>query len=113
MDEENSVKKQVQKVVTKFINDCIRATPKSVIVDIHPNSVVATLQGIVPPVERDYAKAEQACELLEKFYGNIFNVRKKVLENIVGDVLGKVINSSMLRVDPASGNAVIMFTLAD
>ena len=113
MNEENSIKQQVEEAVATFTYDYMGVTPKSVVVDIHSRSVLATLQGIIPPVERDYAKGEESRDLIEKCYNNVFDVTKKAFEAALEDILGQVIQSSMLRVNPESGDGVMIFNLAD
>ena len=111
MDTQQSLEQQVVKVVTKFTDEYLKMTPESVLVDVHPHCVLVTLQGIVPPVERDYAKGEQACELLEKCYSSAFSIIRRPLEKALGRILGQLIESSMLRVALDSGNCVIIFNL--
>jgi uncharacterized protein YbcI len=114
MNEENGIKPQVEKAVTKFAKDYIGVTPKSVVVDIHAQSVLATLQGIIPPVEKDYANGEpEGGDLLEKCYSNAFDTTKKAFEAELENILGQVVESSMLRIDPRSGNAVMILNLTD
>ena len=114
MDEDNSPKMQIEKVVTEFVNDYLQATPKSVSVDIHAADVVVTLQGIVPPVEKDLANSNpEGRALLEKCYSDAFDTTKGEVEQMLENILGRAIESSMLRIDPRSGNAVVIFNLAD
>ena len=109
----SQLKQQVEEAVTTFACDYMGVKPKSVVADVHSCSIVATLQGIIPPVERDYAKGQESRELIEKCYNNVFDVSKKVFEKSLEDMLGKVIQSSMLRVNPESGDGVMLFNLAD
>jgi len=75
---------------------------------------LATLQGIIPPVEKDYAEGEPAGrDLLVKCYNNVFDVAKKAFEAALENMLGQVIQSSMLTVNPKSGDGVMIFNLAD
>ena len=113
MEEDNDLKQQVEEAVATFAYDYMGVTPKSVVVDIHSRSVLATLQGIIPPVERDYAKGEESRELIEKCYNNVFDAAKKAFEAALENMLGQVIQSSMLRVNPESGDGVMIFNLAD
>jgi len=114
MEENNNLKQQVEEAVATFAYDYMGVTPKSVVADIHSCSVLATLQGIIPPVERDYAEGEpEARDLLEKCYNNVFDVAKKAFEAALENILGQVIQSSMLTVNPESGNGVMIFNLAD
>ena len=111
MDTQLALEQQVVKVVTKFANEYLKMTPESVLVDIHPHCVLVTLQGIVSPAEKDYARGEQAGELIEKCYSNSFSIIRKPLEKAVGRILGKIIENSVLRVVLESENCVIIFNL--
>ena len=113
MEEGDNLKQQVEEAVATFAYDFMGVTPKSVVVDIHSCSVLATLQGIIPPVERDYAKAGGSRELIEKCYNNVFDAAKKAFEAALENMLGQVIQSSMLSVNPESGDGVMIFNLAD
>lgn len=113
MEEDDKLKQQVEEAVTTFASDFMGVKPKSVVADIHSCSVLATLQGIIPPVERDYAKGQESRELIEKCYNNVFDVSKKTFESVLEKMLGKIILSSMLRVNPESGDGVMLFNLAD
>lgn len=113
MEEDDNLKQRVEEAVATFVYDYMGVTPKSVVADIHSCTVLATLQGIIPPVERDYAKGEESRELIEKCYNSVFNVAKKAFEAVLENILGQVIQSSMLRVNPESGDSVMIFNLAD
>jgi uncharacterized protein YbcI len=114
MTEKNSTKQQVEEAVATFAYDFMGVTPKSVVADIHSHSVLATLQGIIPPAERDYAEGEpEGRDLLEKCYNNVFDVAKKAFEAALENILGQIIQGSMLRVNAESGDGVMVFNLAD
>lgn len=113
MEEDNKLKQQVEEAVATFACDYMGVKPKSVVADIHSCSVLATLQGIIPPVERDYAKGQESRELIEKCYNSVFDVSKKAFEAALENMLGKVIQSSMLRVNAESGDGIMLFNLAD
>jgi len=114
MEEDNNLKRQVEGAVATFAYDYMGVTPKSVVVDIHSCSFLATLQGIIPPAEKDYAQGEpKGRDLLETCYNNAFDVAKKAFETALEDILGQVIESAMLRVNPESGDGVMIFNLAD
>ena len=114
MEEDNNLKQQIEETVATFAYDYMGATPKSVVADIHSCSVIAILQSIIPPVEKDFANGDpEECDLLEKCYNNVFNVAKKAFEATLENILGQVIQSSMLKIDPRSGNAVMIFNLED
>lgn len=113
MEQDDTLKTQIEDVVAKFANDYMGVKPKSIIADLHSHSVLATLQGIIPPVERDYAREGESRELVEKCYNSVFDVSKKALESALESILGKVVESSMLRVNLESGNGVMVFNLRE
>jgi len=114
MGEENSIKPQVEEVIAKFINDYLQTTPKSVSIDIHASDIIATLHGIIPPVEKDLANSDpEGRDLLEKCYSDTFDVSKGTVEQELGNILGRAIENSMLKIDPRSSNAVMIFNLAN
>ena len=58
MNGENSMKQRVEETIATFAYDYMGATPKSVVAVIHSCSVIATLQSIIPPVEKDFANGD-------------------------------------------------------
>jgi len=112
MDKKEKREHQIAEAMAMFARYHMPIAPKLVSVSIHPHCVVATLRNIVAPAERNCAREEKSCRLLEEFYGNIFNAEKRVLEVAVGNILGQLIGNSILWVDPKSGDGVIMFTFA-
>ncbi len=114
MEEDSILKKQVEEAVATFAYDYMGVTPKSVVADIHPCSVLATLHGIIPPVEKDFANGDlEGRDLLEKCYNNVFDVAKKAFEAALENILGQLVQSSMLTVNPESGDGVMIISLAD
>ena len=112
MDKKEKPEHQIAKAMATFAKYNMPIAPKSVSVGIYPHCIVATLQDIVAPAEKNYAEKEKSCRLLEEFYGNIFGAKKRLLEVAVGSILGQLIGNSILWVDLKSGNGVIMFTFA-
>jgi len=112
MDRKKKSEQQIAEAMTTFAKYHMPIAPKLVSVGIHPHCVVATLRDIVAPAEKNYAEKEKSCRLLEEFYGNIFNAKKRLLEVAVENILGQLIGNSILWVDPKSGDGVIMFTFA-
>ena len=92
MGKENSIKQQVEEAIATFAYDYMGTTPKSVVADIHSDSVTATLQGIVPPVEKDFDNDDpEGRDFLEKCYNNVYDVAKKAFEAALENMLGQVI----------------------
>ncbi len=112
MDRKKKSEQQIAEATTTFAKCHMPIVPKSVSVGIYPHCIVATLQDIVAPAEKNYAEREKSCRLLEEFYGNIFNAKKRLLEVAIEHILGQLIVNSVLCVEPKSGNGVIMFTFA-
>ena len=114
MGKENSLKLQVEQAVARYVDDYLQALPKSVSIDIHAADVVVTLQGIVPPVEKDFAQSDpERRALLERCYSDAFDTTKGQVEKMLENILDRAIQSSMLRIDPRSGNAVMVFNLSE
>jgi len=113
MEQEDKLKLQIEEVVAKFADDYMGAKPKSIVADVHSRSVLVTLQGIIPPVERDYAKEGESRELVEKCYNSVFDVSKKAFESALESILGRTVQSSMLNVNLESGDGVMVFNLEE
>ena len=111
MEQEDKLKQRIEEAVAKLSCDCMGVTPKSVVADVHSRSVLVTLQGIIPPVERDCAKEPESRELVEKCYNSVFDVSKRTFESALENILGRAVRSSMLRVDLESGDGVMLFNI--
>ncbi len=113
MEQQDKLKLKIEEAVAKFAGDYMGVSPKTVVADIHSRSVLVTLQGIVPPVEKDYAKEAESRELVEKCYNSVFDVSKKAFESALEDILGRTVQSSMLRVNLDSGDGVMVFNVEE
>ncbi|MFA5239885.1 MAG: Na-translocating system protein MpsC family protein [Phycisphaerae bacterium] len=113
IDNNRLPERQIAEATTAFAKSNMPVTPDLVSVGIHPHCVIAALRAIIAPAEKNYAEKEKSCRLVEEFYDNIYNAEKKILETAVENILGRLIESSILWVEPKSGNGVIMFTFAE
>jgi hypothetical protein len=71
------------------------------------------MENIVPPVEQDYARDGQDHELLDKSYAAVYGCTRRMAEIELEQILSRGIKSSTMHVDPESGNALVVFNLAD
>ena len=113
MELENQLQGQIAQVLIRFAEIHLRAKPRAALVDIHEHSILVTLEDILPPVERDYARDNEGYELLDKSYTRVFACMRRMAEIELELILGRRIKNSILRVDPESGNALLVFNLAD
>ncbi len=75
--------------------------------------VVITLDDIVPPVERDYARDSENHELLDRSYAGVYQCTRRMAEIELEQILDRRIKNSIMHVDPKSGNAFLVFSLTD
>jgi len=113
MKKEKSLKQQLRNAAAAFVGEYLRVTPKSILVDLHAADVVITLQGIVPPVEKDFAHGDvERRALLERCYGDAFDAAKTDFANTLETIMDRAVESSMLRIDLESGSGVMIVSLA-
>ena len=112
MEREKQLREQIAQALLRFAEVHLRVKPHAALVDIHERSVVVTLENIVPPVERDYARDNQGYELLDKSYTGVYACTRRMAEIELERILDRHIKNSILRVDPESGNAFLVFSLA-
>ena len=112
MNEQNQLKQQIIEAVSSFQKDQMAVTCESITVNFHTDTIVVTLDGASCPAEKDYAQDREARELLERFYGELFDVIKPILEARVQEILGRQIRQSRLNIYPQSGAGVIVLALA-
>lgn len=112
MNNEDRLKQRIVEAVSSFQRDQLAVTCESIAVDVHTDTLVVTLRGATCPAERNYARDREAQTLLERFYGELFDVIRPVLEARIQAILGRQVQGSRLSIDPESGAGVILLTLA-
>ena len=112
MKAHKELKRRIADAVTRFENDQMSVRPESVSVDIHARSLVVSFQGAACPAEKHYAREPQAGELLQRFYGGVFEAARPILESAIQEILKVRIERSRLVVIPQTGDGVILFTFA-
>jgi uncharacterized protein YbcI len=113
MEHEKQLQGRIAQVLMRFANAHLQVKPHAALVDIHEHSIVVTLENIVPPVERDYARDCHENELLDKSYAGVYACTRRMAEIELEKVVNRNIKNSIMRVDPESGNALLLFNLAD
>lgn len=113
MKSQEELAQRVIDAVTRFERDQMSITPADVSVDLHPGSLVVTFRGATSPAERDRARDVQARERLERFHREVFDQVKPALETAIQDILGRTVVRSSYNLDVASGDGVILFSLAE
>lgn len=111
MDEQERLRQQIAAAVSDFQRTQMAVSCESVAVDFHDETLVVTLRGATSPAERDYARNREARELLEKFYHQLFEVIKPILEARIQEITRRQVQRSRLDIDPESGTGVILATL--
>ena len=112
MNKQDRLKQQIIEAVSSFQEAQLAVVCESITVDFHPDDLVVTLSGATCPAEREYARDRNARELLERFYNELFEVIKPILEGKIQDILGRKVQRSRLNIDPCSGAGVILLALA-
>ncbi len=112
MNGQDRLKQQIIEAVGSFQEAQLAVTCESIVVDFHSDNLVVTLRGATCPAERDYARDKRARELLERFYSELFDVIKPILEAKIQEILGRKVRRSRLNIDPESGAGVILLTFA-
>lgn len=112
MEHANPLQQRIGQALIRFVGLHFRMQPQSIWVDIHERSLVVTLEDIVPPVERDYARDNRNQELIDQSYSQVFACMRHLAENEVEQILDQPVKNSIMRVDTESGNAYVVFNLA-
>jgi uncharacterized protein YbcI len=113
MEQTSQLQDLVARMLMRFIESQTHFKPRRALVDLHNHSIVATLEDIVPPVERDYARDHKNGDLLDQAYMRVFESVRHLLEMEIERVLDRQIKNSFLRVDADSGNGYVVFNLAE
>ncbi|MBE0537876.1 MAG: DUF2294 family protein [Phycisphaerae bacterium] len=109
MNKQKSLKQQVRNAAAEFVGEHLRWTPKAILIDMHAAQCILTLQHIVPPVEKEFAHGDaERRALLERCYSDAFDAAKENFECTLANIVDRPVESSMLRIDPESGNGVMI-----
>lgn len=100
---------QIEDAVSQFFGTYMSARSESVLVDLHDSHVLVTLQQVVCPAEREYARERRSRERLERLFSETFDTVKAELETAVARIVGGTVRQSRLSVDPLTGDAVVVF----
>ena len=111
MDEQDQLTQQIAAAVSEFQKTQMAVSCESVAVDFHDETLVVTLTGTTSPAERNYARDPRARELLERFYHQLFEVIKPILETRIQEITQRQVRRSRLDIDPESGTGVILAML--
>jgi uncharacterized protein YbcI len=113
MKQMSQAQDRIARMLMRFIESHMHFKPRKALVDVHEHSIVATLDDIVPPVERDYAREHKHNDLLDQSYTRVFESVRHLLEIEIEQILDRRVNNSLLRVDADSGNGYVVFNLAE
>jgi uncharacterized protein YbcI len=113
MEQEKQLQGQIAQILMRFANVHLQVKPHTALVDIHEHSIVVTLENIVPPVERDYARDFHEHELLDKSYASVYACTRRMAEIELENLVNRNIINSIMRVDLESGNALLLFNFMD
>jgi len=113
MEHVKDLQTRIARALIQFAKIHLRIEPRATLIDVHEHRIVVTLEDVVPPVERDYARDNKGRELLERSYAGVFECTRQMAETELEQILGRTIKGSIMRVDPESGNALMVFSLAE
>ncbi len=106
------VREKISELVREYGNEQMSIRPKAISVDVHSQSVVVILEGVLHPAEINMAKERFSRDLIERMYAELFNVSKPILQSRMERLLHRSIDRSFFAVEPQFGNAVIVFFLS-
>jgi len=109
---QETVEERIATAITRFEIAQMATRPESVSVALRPNHVVATLEGVACPAERDYSTDAISRRRLDELHARTFEAAKMDLENEVAGILGREVSNSSYTVDPQTGSGVILLALA-
>ncbi len=104
-------KKLIGEEVKKFFSEQMSINPEEVIVDMHSDCIVVTLQNAIPAAEVAYASDNNSSYLLSEFYGDMYQQSKSLLESSLKDAAGIRIADSCINYHPKSGNLIVIINL--
>ena len=111
MDTQEKLKQQVADAARGFFEEHMSMTPESILVDIHSDCLVVTLNNAICMAETAYTKEELSRNLLARFYKDTFDASKLIFESSVGKVIPQRITESFMSLHPESGKCVIVVSV--
>ena len=111
MDTQETLKQQVADAARWFFEEHMSMTPESILVDIHSDCLVVTLNNAICMAETAYTKEELSRNLLARFYKDTFDASKLIFEASVDKVIPQRITGSFMSLHPESGTCVIVVSV--
>lgn len=111
MDNEEKLKQQVTEVAKRFFAEHMSMKPESIVVDIHSDCLVITLEKVIPQAETAYIQDVLSQDRLERFYKDTYDASKLIFETAVGKVFPQRITGSCMSIHPSLGKCVIVVSV--
>ena len=111
MDSEEKLKQQVAEVAKRFFVEQMSMKAESIMVDIHSDCLVITLEKVIPRAETAYIQDALSQERLERFYKDTYDASKLIFETAVSEIFPQRITGSCMSIHSSLGKCVIVVSV--
>ena len=111
MDSEEKLKQQVTEVAKSFFAGHMSLKPESIVVDIHSDCLVITLEKVIPRAETAYIQDASSQDRLERIYKDTYDASKLIFETALGKVYPQGVTGSCMSTHAALGKCVIVVSV--
>lgn len=113
MAEISQVHQKIIEAVRRFEDQLMAVKPTTITVNESDDYLFVALGGAMCEAERRYAEENDSRHLLEELYDGVFDAAKAELEQVISELIGRRIVQSKFTIDPALGNAILVFAFRD
>ncbi|HET8564510.1 MAG TPA: DUF2294 domain-containing protein [Candidatus Binatia bacterium] len=103
---------EISRAIVQFEVDYMGRGPKEARTHIVDDLVLVRLKGVLTPAEQQLAKSDDGVELIKKMRSTLIEKAKPLLYQVVQDITGIEPTGLHTDISTASGERVIVFTLA-
>ena len=101
----------ISALLTKFEKEHLGRGPKEVKTFIIQDIILVRLQGILSPAEEKLAKESDGIQLVKQIRRRLIESSRKVLENIILDLLNAKVKTLHTDISTRTGERVIIFVM--
>jgi uncharacterized protein YbcI len=102
----------ISAAIVQFEIDYMGRGPKETRTHIIEDMVIVRLRGVLTPAEEQLSKSNDGRELVKKVRSTLIDKARPLLDRVIGEITGVPILDLHTDVSTASGERVLVFTLA-
>lgn len=103
---------EISEAIIRFEKEYMGRGPKETKTYIIDDMVFVRLKGVLTPAEEQLSKAPEGADLIKRTRVQLLESARKLLENIIDEILHAEVKSLHTDISTKTGERVIVFTLS-